>query len=54
MNNNGTPSGKKPYEKPAVVSEKVFETSALVCGKCPNSNQMSLGGACVRGRPSAS
>jgi hypothetical protein len=25
---------KKKYEKPAIVTEKVFETAALACGKC--------------------
>jgi hypothetical protein len=28
-----TPAAKKPYEKPAFRSEKVFVTSALACGK---------------------
>jgi hypothetical protein len=25
---------KKRYEKPAIISEKVFETEALACAKC--------------------
>lgn len=25
---------KKTYAKPAIKSEKVFETAALACGKC--------------------
>ena len=25
---------KKPYEKPKIKTEKVFETAALACGKC--------------------
>ncbi|MFH1619548.1 MAG: hypothetical protein ABIG11_06545 [bacterium] len=25
---------KKPYMKPKLASEKVFETAALACGKC--------------------
>ncbi|MBI4803084.1 MAG: hypothetical protein HY796_11225 [Elusimicrobia bacterium] len=25
---------KKPYSKPALKSEKIFETAALACGKC--------------------
>jgi hypothetical protein len=25
---------KKPYEKPCIRSQKVFETAALACGKC--------------------
>ncbi len=32
MTGNG-PKKKKPYEKPSVKSEKVFETTALKCGK---------------------
>jgi hypothetical protein len=27
------PTAKKPYRKPAVRYEKVFETQALTCGK---------------------
>jgi len=29
----GAPTERKPYQKPAVRYERVFETSALVCGK---------------------
>jgi hypothetical protein len=37
------PSGqKKPYVKPACVSEEIFETTALACGKQPG-----RGGACI-------
>lgn len=25
---------KKKYEKPAMKTEKIFETAALACGKC--------------------
>lgn len=25
---------KKPYVKPSLKTEKVFETAALACGKC--------------------
>jgi hypothetical protein len=25
---------KKPYRKPRIASEKMFETTALACGKC--------------------
>jgi hypothetical protein len=25
---------KKPYIKPSIKTEKVFETAALACGKC--------------------
>ena len=27
--------GKRPYEAPAIVSEQIFETTALACGKRP-------------------
>lgn len=27
-------AARKPYAKPEVRSEKMFETSALACGKC--------------------
>ena len=27
------PEGKKPYQKPSVRFERVFETAALACGK---------------------
>lgn len=30
---------KKPYRKPAFHFERVFETSALACGKTPGSPQ---------------
>jgi hypothetical protein len=33
---------KKPYVKPAVQSEPIYETLALACGKTPGS-----GGSCV-------
>ncbi|HYA96572.1 MAG TPA: hypothetical protein VEH49_00645 [Methylomirabilota bacterium] len=39
---------KKPYVKPAVQSEPIYETMALACGK-----QSGAGGACV-GAPSRS
>lgn len=28
---------KKPYIKPAMKSQKIFETAALACGKCKGS-----------------
>jgi hypothetical protein len=28
-------AGKQPYERPAVISEEVFETLALSCGPGP-------------------
>jgi hypothetical protein len=31
----GGNSGKKPYNKPSVVSEPIYETLALACGKLP-------------------
>ena len=33
---------RKPYVKPAVSSEEIFETTALACGKQPG-----RGGACA-------
>jgi hypothetical protein len=33
--------GKKPYTKPSVVSEPIYETLALACGKLPGQ-----GGVC--------
>jgi hypothetical protein len=41
-------SAKRPYEAPAIVSEQIFETTALACGK-----RMGQGGKCNR-RPKAS
>lgn len=29
------PGNRKAYVKPACISEKIFETSALACGKTP-------------------
>jgi hypothetical protein len=36
-NKNSPPSlgPKKPYTKPSVVSEPIYETLALACGKLP-------------------
>lgn len=28
-------TGKKPYAKPSVMSEPIYETMALACGKLP-------------------
>jgi len=36
-----TPGAKKPYAKPSVTSEPIFETLALACGKLPGQ-----GGVC--------
>jgi len=37
---------KRPYEKPRIDSEKMFETTALACGKCTTgpSSQFQCGG----------
>jgi hypothetical protein len=37
----GTTGGKKPYEKPNVTSEPIYETLALACTKLPGQ-----GGVC--------
>lgn len=42
------PRDKKPYEKPSVTSEPIYETVALACGKLPGQ-----GGMC-NAAPSAS
>ena len=31
----GSDDGKKPYVKPSVQSEPIYETLALACGKLP-------------------
>ena len=31
----GADEGKKPYAKPSVQSEPIYETLALACGKLP-------------------
>jgi hypothetical protein len=31
----GEGDGRKPYEPPQIVSEDIFETTALACGKKP-------------------
>lgn len=41
-------NGKRKYEPPEIVSQKVFETTALACGKLTGQ-----GGKC-RTKPSAS
>jgi hypothetical protein len=43
-----TQPSKRPYEAPAIVSEQIFETTALACAK-----QSGMGGMCM-GRPKAS
>jgi hypothetical protein len=42
------PPARRPYEAPAIVSERIFETTALACGKLP-----AQGGKC-NVRPKAS
>jgi hypothetical protein len=42
------PAARRPYEPPAIVSEQMFETTALACGK-----RMGQGGKC-NARPKAS
>ncbi len=37
-----TKKKRKAYVKPAVISEQIFETTALACGKQPG-----RGGACI-------
>jgi hypothetical protein len=39
--NTGMAGGKKPYSKPTVTSEPIYETLALACGKLPGQ-----GGVC--------
>lgn len=34
---------KKEYRKPEIISEKVFETAALSCGKCIAGNPIFIG-----------
>jgi hypothetical protein len=34
----GHSANKKPYQKPAFRYERVFETSALTCGKTPGAH----------------
>jgi hypothetical protein len=44
----GAQPAKRPYEAPAIVSEQIFETTALACGK-----RIGQGGKCNT-RPKAS
>lgn len=34
MNSDKKEIKRKPYKKPSIVFERIFETSALACGKC--------------------
>jgi len=40
----GTREGKRKYEPPEILSQEVFETTALACAKRPGS-----GGPCATG-----
>lgn len=44
-------NSKKPYTKPVVESEQVFESLALACGKCQKGPKTGSG---CKTRPSAS
>jgi len=35
---------KKKYQKPKIVSEKIFEQAALACGKCISGNPVFVSG----------
>jgi hypothetical protein len=41
-------NGRRKYEPPEILSQKVFETTALACGKLPG------GGGKCNSKPSAS
>ncbi|OGS20918.1 MAG: hypothetical protein A3J83_09235 [Elusimicrobia bacterium RIFOXYA2_FULL_40_6] len=41
------PCKRKPYKKPIIRSEKVFETAALACGKCIAGNPIFKSGGCI-------
>ena len=42
-------SGKRKYEPPDILSQEVFETTALACGKLPGG-----GATCAGGKAKAS
>lgn len=44
MEDQKKPIEKKPYEAPAILSEEVFETLALACGKVPTDIVCAPGG----------
>jgi hypothetical protein len=48
QNDSVKPQRRKPYVKPAILSEEIFETTALACGKRPG------GGGFCSGAPRAS
>jgi len=45
---------KKPYKAPEITSEKVFEVTALACGKCKSANLQTVLIQCLRGGSASS
>jgi len=45
---------KKPYKAPEITSEKVFEVTALACGKCSDTSQQTVLIQCLRGGSASS
>ncbi len=41
--------GKKRYRSPKVETREIYEVNALGCAKCPNTAQISVQPACIRG-----
>lgn len=39
----GASPAKKPYVKPEIISEPIYETSALACGKMPGQGNFCIG-----------
>lgn len=44
MKNENKNKKKKVYKKPQIFSEKVFEQTALACGKCISGNPVFTAG----------
>ena len=40
---------RKKYVSPGVETRKIYEVNALGCAKCPNTSQVSVQPACIRG-----
>ena len=40
---------KKRYKTPKVETREIYEVNALGCAKCPNTSQISVQPACIRG-----
>ena len=40
---------RKPYKSPKVETREIYEVNALGCAKCPNTAQISVQPACIRG-----